>query len=258
MHDIRWIRDNAAAFDAALMRRNADFADTAARLIGLDDARKAAIAAAQEAQTTRNALSKEIGQAMGQKDIARADALKAQVNALKEAAPMLEQAEREAKDALDKALAELPNLPKADVPEGSDEHGNVEYRRHGTKPEFAFAPKQHFEIGEALESNGLRQMDFEAAAKLSGSRFVVLSGQIARLSRALGQFMLDRHTAAEADGGHGYREINPPILARRNCRNLSMISSPRPARFRVRNCCATRCTTPVRRIRRGIAAAKSH
>jgi seryl-tRNA synthetase len=214
MHDIRWVRDNAAAFDAALMRRNGEFAGTAARLIALDDARKSAIAAAQEAQTTRNALSKQIGQAMAAKDVAKAEALKADVNALKEATPQLEATEREAKEALDKALAELPNLPQEDVPSGADEHGNVEYRRHGIKPEFAFPPKEHFEIGEALESNGLRQMDFEAAAKLSGARFVVLSGQIARLSRALGQFMLDRHTAAETEGGHGYVEVNPPVLVR--------------------------------------------
>ena len=214
MHDIKWVRENADDFDAALMRRNAEFAGTAERLIRLDDARKAAIAAAQDAQTLRNSLSKQIGQAMAAKDAAKAEALKAEVNALKEAAPMLEAAERETVEALNKALAELPNLPQDDVPSGSDEHGNVEYRRHGTKPEFAFTPKEHFEIGEALESNGLRQMDFEAAAKLSGARFVVLSGQIARLSRALGQFMLDRHTAAEADGGHGYTEVNPPVLVR--------------------------------------------
>ncbi|MGL4729520.1 MAG: serine--tRNA ligase [Bosea sp. (in: a-proteobacteria)] len=209
MHDIRWIRDNAAAFDAALMRRNADFAGTSARLIGLDDARKAAIAGAQEAQTLRNALSKEIGQAMAAKDAARADALKAQVNALKEGTPKLEDDERKAKDTLDKALVELPNLPKDEVPSGADEHGNVEYRRHGEVPTFGFAPKEHFELGEALGG-----MDFEAAAKLSGSRFVVLSAGIARLSRALGQFMLDMHTLPETDGGHGYTEVNPPILVR--------------------------------------------
>jgi seryl-tRNA synthetase len=209
MHDIRWIRDNAKAFDAALMRRKADFAGTAARLIELDDARKSAIGVSQEAQTTRNALSKEIGQAMAQKDVARADALKAQVNALKESALMLEAAEREAKEALDKALAEVPNLPKDEVPEGADEHGNAVYRMHGAKPALSFQPKEHFELGEALG-----MMDFEAAAKLSGSRFVVLNAQIARLSRALGQFMLDRHTATESQGGHGYLEVNPPILVR--------------------------------------------
>jgi seryl-tRNA synthetase len=214
MHDINWVREKPLAFDAALMRRKPDFAGTAARLIGLDDARKAAIAAAQDAQTIRNALSKQIGQAMAAKDAVKAEALKAEVNALKEAAPQLEAAEREAVEALKAALAELPNVPNYDVPLGSDEHGNVEYRRYGVKPEFAFTPKEHFEIGEALVSNGLAQMDFEAAAKLSGARFVVLSGQIARLSRALGQFMLDRHTAAEADGGHGYVEVNPPILVR--------------------------------------------
>jgi seryl-tRNA synthetase len=209
MHDIRWIRDNAAAFEAALRRRKPEFAGIAARLIGLDDARKSAIGAAQEAQTRRNALSKEIGQAMAQKDFARADRLRAEVNALKESAPMLEQAEREAKQALDKALAELPNLPKDEVPDGADEHGNVEYRRHGQKPAFDFQPKEHFELGEAIAANGLRAMDFEAAARLSGARFVVLSGHLARLSRALGQFMLDMHTMK-----HGYTEVNPPVLVR--------------------------------------------
>jgi seryl-tRNA synthetase len=214
MHDIRWVRDNAAAFEAALCRRSPDFAGTAARLVALDDARKAAVAAAQDAQTLRNALSKQIGQAMAAKNAALAESLKAEVNALKESAPRLEAAEREAVEALNSALAELPNLPNEDVPPGSDEHGNVEYRRHGVKPAFDFTPKEHFDIGEAMGGNGLRQMDFEAAARLSGARFVVLSGGIARLSRALGQFMLDRHTAAEADGGHGYTEVNPPVLVR--------------------------------------------
>ncbi len=210
MHDIRWIRDNPDAFEAALKRRNAaEYDGIAAKLIGFDDTRKAAIAAAQEAQTRRNALSKEIGQAMAQKDLARAEGLKAQVNALKESAPMLEDAERKAKAELDSALAAIPNLPKDEVPEGNDEHGNVEYRRHGEKPAFAFQPKEHFELGEATGSSDLRGMDFERAAKLSGARFVVLSGQIARLSRALGQFMLDMHT-----GRHGYTEVAPPVLVR--------------------------------------------
>ena len=155
-----------------------------------------AIAAAQEAQQRRNALSKEIGQAKAKKDEARANALMAEVAQLKESVPQLEAAEREANAALDKALAEIPNLPNPEVPVGADEHDNVEKSRFGNPRNFA-APKEHFELGEAM-----RLMDFETAAKLSGSRFVVLKGQLARLERALGQFMLDLHTTE-----HGYTEV---------------------------------------------------
>jgi seryl-tRNA synthetase len=209
MHDIKWIRDNAAAFDAGLARRG--LAGEASRLIGLDETRRAVIAQLQEAQSHRNAISKEIGQAMAQKDMARAESLKAEVTALKDTTPALETAERKAIAALDKALASIPNLPKADVPDGADEHGNVVYRTYGKKPEEAGGRlfginnlKEHFEIGEALG-----QMDFDAAAKMSGSRFVVLNRGIARLSRALGQFFLDTHTAE-----HGYDEVMPPLLVR--------------------------------------------
>jgi seryl-tRNA synthetase len=215
MHDIRWIRENAAAFDAGLKRRGLE--PQSGTVLALDDARKAAIAASQNAQEKRNALSKQIGMAMGQKDIAKADALKAEVAALKEKGPELEAAEKAAIKALEDVLAAIPNLPHDDVPDGADEHGNVEYRRHGEMPEEAGGRlhhaanvlKEHFELGEALG-----QMDFETAAKLSGSRFVVLNRGIARLSRALGQFMLDLHTAPESEGGHGYREVNPPLLVR--------------------------------------------
>jgi len=201
MHDIRFIRDNPQAFDNGLAKRG--LAPMAAQLIALDEERRRAIAAAQEAQQRRNALSKEIGQAKAKKDEARANALMAEVAQLKESVPALEAAEREANAALDKALAEIPNLPSPEVPVGADEHGNVERSRFGNPRNFA-APKEHFELGEAM-----RLMDFETAAKLSGSRFVVLRGQLARLERALGQFMLDLHTTE-----HGYTEVAPPLLVR--------------------------------------------
>jgi seryl-tRNA synthetase len=201
MHDIRFIRDNPQAFDDGLAKRG--LAPMAAQLIALDEERRRAIAAAQEAQQRRNALSREIGQAKAKKDEARANALMAEVAQLKESVPALEAAEREANAALDKALAEIPNLPNPEVPIGADEHGNVEKSRFGNPRNFA-APKEHFELGEAM-----RLMDFETAAKLSGSRFVVLKGQLARLERALGQFMLDLHTTE-----HGYTEVAPPLLVR--------------------------------------------
>src|SRR5215210_6224063 len=201
MHDIRAIREYPDAFDEGLRKRGLE--PMSATLLALDDRRRAAIAAAQAAQERRNALSKEIGQAKAKKDEARAQALMAEVAGLKETAPQLEAAEREANAALDKALGEIPNLPNPEVPVGNDEHGNVERSRFGNPRNFA-APKEHFELGEAM-----RLMDFETAAKLSGSRFVVLKGQLARLERALGQFMVDLHTTE-----HGYTEVAPPILVR--------------------------------------------
>jgi seryl-tRNA synthetase len=201
MHDIRFIRENPDAFDAGLRKRGLE--PMAAALIALDEARRRAIAAAQEAQQRRNALSKEIGQAKAKKDEGRAQELMGEVAGLKESAPRLEAAEREANAALDKALAEIPNLPNPEVPEGRDEHDNVEKSRFGN-PRNLPASKEHFELGEAM-----RLMDFETAAKLSGSRFVVLKGQLARLERALGQFMLDLHTTE-----HGYTEVAPPLLVR--------------------------------------------
>jgi seryl-tRNA synthetase len=204
MHDIRAISENPKAFDAGLARRG--LPPRADSLIALDETRRAAILGLQKSQERRNAASKEIGAAMARKDAAAAEALKAEVAAIKAAMPELEAKEREAGAALDKELAAIPNLPLADVPDGKDENDNVEVRRHGAPPKFpdGFKPKEHFEIGEAL---GL--MDFDAAAKLSGSRFVVLKGALARLERALEQFMLDLHTQE-----HGYEEINPPVLVR--------------------------------------------
>src|SRR5271156_3854389 len=204
MHDIKMIRDDQEAFDKALERRGLP---TRARgLLALDDSRRAAILELQKAQERRNAASKEIGAAMARKDAAAANAIKEEVARLKLAMPEMESAEKAAGMLLENELAAIPNLPAADAPDGVDERDNVEVRRFGAPPRFpnSFAPKEHFEIGEAL---GL--MDFETAAKLSGARFVVLKGALARLSRALMQFMLDLHT-----GEHGYEEINPPVLVR--------------------------------------------
>jgi len=204
MHDIRAIRENPKAFDEGLARRW--LAPRADSLIALDENRRAAILELQRAQERRNAASKEIGAAMAKKNLQAVEDLKAEVAGLKAVMPELEAAERNAGAALDKELAAIPNLPLAEVPIGKDENDNVEVRRHGAPPKFpdGFKPKEHFDIGEAL---GL--MDFDAAARLSGARFVVLKGALARLERALMQFMLDLHTQE-----HGYEEINPPVLVR--------------------------------------------
>jgi seryl-tRNA synthetase len=202
MYDIKWIRDNPEVFDKGRQRRGLD--PLAAHLLALDDARRTAIAGSQEAQERRNAASKEIGKALAARDQGRADVLIAEVGELKGRLPALEDAERAASAALDKALAEIPNLPLDDVPFGRDENDNREHHVFGVKPRFSFEPLEHFELGEAL---GL--MDFETAAKLSGARFVVNKGPLARLERALGQFMLDLHT-----GEHGYTEVNPPFLVK--------------------------------------------
>lgn len=200
MFDIKWIRENAEAFDEGLRRRG--LAPQADALIALDEERRAHIARLQGAQTRRNAASKEIGQAMATKDSGRADQLKAEVAELKGLIQAGEATTRDLDEKLQRALEVIPNLPLADVPEGTDETGNVEYRRHGALPNFPFQPKEHFDIGE-----GLGQMDFERAAKLAGSRFTVLTRDLARLERALGQFMLDLHVTE-----HGYTEVSPPLL----------------------------------------------
>jgi seryl-tRNA synthetase len=202
MYDIKWIRENADTFDEGRRRRGLE--PLADALLALDDRRRAAIAKAQAAQERRNAASKEIGAAMKAKDDARAEALKAEVAGLKVALTSLDAEESAAVAALETALGEIPNIPLSEVPFGKDENENVELRVVGGIPNFAFTPKEHFEIGEALG-----MMDFEAAAKLSGARFVVNKGPLARLERALGQFMLDLHT-----GEHGYMEVNPPLLVK--------------------------------------------
>jgi seryl-tRNA synthetase len=204
MHDIKAIRENPEAFDEGLRRRG--LSPRAESLIALDEKRRAAIAALQHAQERRNAASKQIGAAMARKDIVAAEDFRAEVAEAKAKMPELEAAEREAAAALEADLAAIPNLPADDTPDGKDESDNVELRRWGVRPELGGMnkPREHFEIGEAL---GL--MDFEVAAKLSGARFVVLKGALARLERALEQFMLDLHTRE-----HGYTEISPPVLVR--------------------------------------------
>src|SRR5713226_6457473 len=202
MHDIKAIRDNPAAFDAGLKRRG--LAPMSAALLAIDEKRRAAILASEQAQARRNAASKEIGDAKKAKDDARAAKLMAEVAELKTTMPQLEAATKAADEELAKELAAIPNLPLDDVPDGVDEHGNVQRHVFGAVRNYAFAPKPHDDLGEAMGF-----MDFEAAVKLSGSRFVVLKKGLARLERAIGQFMLDLHT-----NEHGYIEINPPLLVR--------------------------------------------
>jgi seryl-tRNA synthetase len=201
MHDIRWIRENAEAFDRALARRG--MPAQASDLIGIDERRRSAIGHFEQAQARRNAVSKEVGQAKAKKDDATAEKLMAEVFELKESLPALERKAKEAEEELNKLLATIPNMPLTEVPDGEDEHGNVEHHWFGAKRDYAFKPKQHFELGEALG-----MMDFETAAKLSGARFVVLKGALARMERALGQFFLDVHTSDP----HNYTEVNPPLL----------------------------------------------
>ena len=202
MFNIKWIRDNPEKFDEGLARRGAE--PQSARLIKLDEKRREHIAELQDAQEKRNAASKEIGKAKASGDEAAAQAAIDEVAKLKSFLQNGEEEGRKLTDALNEALSEIPNLPLDDVPAGNDENDNVLLHTKGEKPSFSFEPKEHYELGEALG-----QMDFETAAKLSGSRFVLLNGQLARLERALGQFMLDLHT-----GENGYVEVNPPLLVR--------------------------------------------
>jgi seryl-tRNA synthetase len=202
MHDIKSIRENPTAFDQALGRRG--LSPKAAELIGIDAGRRHLILASEQAQARRNAASKEIGDAKKAKDEARAAKLMAEVAELKTTMPQLEAAAKAADEELTKELAAIPNLPLDEVPDGVDEHGNLQRHVFGTKREYGFAPKPHDDLGGALG-----YMDFEAAAKMSGARFVVLKKGLARLERAIGQFMLDLHT-----NEHGYAEVNPPLLVR--------------------------------------------
>ena len=202
MHDIKWIRDNAAAFDAGLKRRGLE--PLSASLLAIDEKRRAAIQKSEQAQARRNAASKEIGDAKKARDDARAAALMTEVSELKTTMPELEAAAKAADEELAAVLAAIPNLPLDEVPDGVDEHGNVVRHHFGAVRNYTFATKPHDDLGGALGF-----MDFESAAKLSGARFVVLKKGLARLERAIGQFMLDLHT-----GEHGYAEINPPLLVR--------------------------------------------
>jgi seryl-tRNA synthetase len=200
--DIRWIRDHAEAFDEGLKRRG--LLPMSSDILAIDEQRRARITALQEAQAQRNAISKQVGKAKASNDAARAERLMSEVADLKTLIQEGEEEERSLTSAINNALAALPNMPLAEVPVGADEKGNVEVRRVGEPRKLGFEPKQHFEIGEIL---GL--MDFETAARISGTRFVVLRGALARLERALAQFMLDLHTTE-----FGYQEVAPPLLVR--------------------------------------------
>jgi seryl-tRNA synthetase len=203
MYDIKWIREHPDAFDRGLTRRGLE--PLSQKLVALDERRRAAITKFEQAQARRNAASKEIGEAKKSKDEGRAGKLMGEVAELKTALPAMEEEQKRLGAELEKELAQIPNAPLDDVPDGKDAGGNVERHVQGRKRDYSFKPKQHFELGEALG-----MMDFELAAILSGARFVVLRKGLARLERALGQFMLDVHTGKE----HGYTEVNPPLLVR--------------------------------------------
>ena len=202
MLDIKWIRENPEALDKALAKRGAGALSS--ELIALDEKRREHVGKVQAAQERRNAASKEIGKAMAEKDAATAEKLKAEVGELKTFLAEAEEAERRLVKELNDALSSLPNVPADDVPLGKDEADNVEVRRIGNQRNFSFQPKEHYELGEALG-----YMDFERAAKIAGARFTILKGPLARLERALGQFMLDLHTTE-----NGYTETMPPLMVR--------------------------------------------
>ena len=202
MFDIRWIREEPDAFDAGMARRGLE--PMAAQLIEIDKRRREAQTRAQELQTRRNELSKEIGKAKAAGE--DASAAIAEVQNFKDAQAAAEEEAKTVGEELDAALSGLPNVPLDDVPDGADEDDNTLVRTWGDPRQFGFTPKEHFDIGE-----GLGLMNFETAAKMSGARFCILSGALARMERALATFMLDLHT-----GENGYTEVNPPALVRDN------------------------------------------
>ena len=199
MHDLRMIRENPEAFDTALARRGLDPVST--DILALDEKRRALTTRLQEMQSRRNEASKAIGQAMGQGEKDKAEALKAEVGEIKQTMPQVEEDERTLGKQLTQMLAIIPNLPADDVPEGADEADNLEVSQWGDKRTFAFTPAEHADIGPALG------MEFETGAKLSGARFTFLRGGMARLHRAIAQFMLDQQVEQ-----NGYTECNTPVL----------------------------------------------
>ncbi|HEV7233856.1 MAG TPA: serine--tRNA ligase, partial [Sphingorhabdus sp.] len=201
MHDLKYIRENPEAFDAALRRRGADV--VSAQILQLDEKRRAILTEVQGALARRNDASKAIGAAMGKGDHATAEALKAEVATLKESLPQMEEQERIAGAELDALLATIPNLPADDAPQGADENDNVELARWGEQRNFGFEPKGHADLGPPLG------LDFETGVAISGARFTFMRGQMARLNRALGQFMLDYQTTTR-----GYAECATPYLVR--------------------------------------------
>src|SRR5471032_2945254 len=203
MHDIRFIRENPAAFDAGLKKRN--LAPLSAGILAIDARRRAAITESETLQARRKALSQQIG--MAKRKGENADALMAEVASLEEGLKKGEADAAELDAELTRRLEVLPNLPFDDVPDGTDETGNVEIRRVGSQRNFSFTPQDHVALGEATG-----EMDFAAASRMSGARFVVMKGRLAKLERAIAQFMLDLHTSEEG----GYTEVNPPFLVRDN------------------------------------------
>ena len=201
MHDLKYIRENPEAFDAALARRGASASSAA--ILALDEKRRAVQTELQAGQARRNEASKAIGAAKGKGDEATAQALMAEVAVLKEKLPLLEESDREIAVELDALVAVLPNLPADDTPDGADESDNVELSRWGTARDFSFAPRDHADLGPALG------LDFETGVAISGARFTFMRGQMARLNRAVGQFMLDCQT-----GNYGYTECVTPYLVR--------------------------------------------
>ena len=202
MHDIKNIRDNPEAFDEGLAKRG--LPPQAARLLALDERRRSLVTSLQEMQQKRNDASKQIGAAKAKKDDALAQELMDEVAAIKGALQIAEEDERKMSAEMETELAAIPNIPFEDTPVGKDENDNIEHHRYGTPRALGFDAKEHFDLGEALG-----QMDFETAAKLSGSRFVVLKKHLARLERSIASFMLDLHT-----GEFGYEEVSPPLLVK--------------------------------------------
>ncbi|SCW40640.1 serine--tRNA ligase [Ancylobacter rudongensis] len=246
MHDIKWIREEPNGLINALVRRGTSSEEATALvdgLIALDETRRAGIAELEVLQARRNAASKEIGAAKKAGENDRAEALMAEVGALKTDIPALEEQVKAAEGELHNRLAAIPNVPLPEVPEGADEHGNVEIALVGQKIGFPFVAKQHFEIGE-----GLGQMDFEAAAKLSGARFVVLKNKLARLERAIGQFFIDTHTEE-----HGYTEVAPPILVN----DAAMFGTAQLPKFRDDQFTAIRQTSLQEQVKVGLERAEA-
>jgi seryl-tRNA synthetase len=200
MHDIKAIRDNPLAFDAGLARRG--LAALSPSLLEIDQHKREVQNKLQDLLSRRNALSKDVGDAMKKGDTEKAEAIKSEVASLKDSLVAHEELERQLSAKLNEALAAIPNIPLEEVPDGTDEHGNIEVRRWGNPPGHNFEPRQHFDVGETL-----KMMDFETAAKISGARFVVTKGPLAKLERALAQYMLDTQTDK-----NGYTEHNVPLM----------------------------------------------
>ena len=202
MHDIRAIRENPAAFDAAMARRG--MTSPSSEILGIDEARRAHIHAAETAQSEQNKASKEVGAAKAKGDEAEFERLRVLVAAKKAEVAAMQAEAKKFDEQLTEVLMGLPNLPFDDVPDGEDEYDNVEIHRWGTPGAFDFAPKEHYEIAGVKPG-----MDFETAAKLSGARFVVMSGAVARIHRALAQFMINTHIDE-----NGLTETWTPVLVR--------------------------------------------